>query len=274
MPDTVCEVTVAPTKQPARTDWAFGYADTATTMSVISVSRAVVTAGILFARIIVAIIVWSRRRFSVPHCLAAALVAFAVAAANFANDWPLQVAGFSTAHPLALQSAVMFGVGVVAVILLAAAAGLVLGMTAVRRANTRAPEHPSTRAPEHPSTRAPEHSNGKIGACRRVARSRAARRIRTRPFGRRGKSVFAHADFAASFVPFAASLVDGLGSYIEAVATLALFLSSPPRSRFSTCVRLCGGVSGRLGRWPVGCGGRRGSGLAIVRRVEETFRAV
>jgi hypothetical protein len=87
----------------------------------------VVFGGLLVAAAVGGVVAWSRRRYAPRLFLAATAFMFAVMLAAAANGWPSAQALFVTEIPLPIQLLGAIGIGLVALIINSALAGLALG---------------------------------------------------------------------------------------------------------------------------------------------------
>ena len=94
------------------------------------------TAVLILAGVIAAIISWSRRQFAVLMFLAVFGVCLGLSAMRVTNSFPTMMAGLSTSQPLQLQLAVLLGTSTVGLTLFAAGLALIAGAAPVWSAAT------------------------------------------------------------------------------------------------------------------------------------------
>ena len=105
----------------------------------------VVFGGLLVSAAVAGVVAWSRRRYTPRLFLAATGIMFAVTLAAAANAWPSSQALFVTEIPLPIQLLGAIGIGLVALIINSALAGLALGAQPARLEGSGTPAARETR---------------------------------------------------------------------------------------------------------------------------------
>ena len=95
---------------------------------IFAVLRSLVLVALALTGGIMAVVSWSRRRFSVPVFLGLSVLIFSLTLLGVANQWPATWAGFSTAQPVVNQVAMTLGTLFVALLFLALMVGLLGGL--------------------------------------------------------------------------------------------------------------------------------------------------
>jgi hypothetical protein len=108
-------------------DWERQASSVNTRNLILQVVTSLVPSGAMLTLAIVAVVQWSRRRFSARLFLVALAQMLALAVATFANGWPTFVANLSTSQPYSLQVGALIGAGGVGLLLAAAVPSLVIG---------------------------------------------------------------------------------------------------------------------------------------------------
>ncbi len=105
---------------------------TSTRNLIVRIVVGVVFGGLLVSAAVAGVVAWSRRRYTPRLFLAATGIMFAVTLAAAANNWPSSQALFVTEIPLPIQLLGAIGIGLVALIINSALAGLALGAQPAR----------------------------------------------------------------------------------------------------------------------------------------------
>ena len=117
-------------------DWERTERNAQTVASIVRVAGGLLTAVLILAGVITAIISWSRRQFAGLMFLAVFWVCLVLSAIRVANSFPAMMAGLSTSQPLQLQLAILLGTSIVGLTLFAAGLGLIAGASPVWSAAT------------------------------------------------------------------------------------------------------------------------------------------
>jgi hypothetical protein len=117
-------------------DWQRQSNATDTRNLILQVVTSLVPTGSGVTLAVLAIVWWSRRRFSAKTCFMAFAQIFVLAAIAYANNWPVLIARLSTSQPYSLQVGGLVGAGGVALLIAAAVPSLITGMLPVGLATT------------------------------------------------------------------------------------------------------------------------------------------
>ena len=117
-------------------DWERAERNAQTVASIVRVAGGLLTAVLILAGVIAAIISWSRRQYAVLTFLAVFGVCLVLSAIRVANSFPAMMAGLATSQPLQLQLAILLGTSIVGLTLFAAGLGLIAGASPVWSAAT------------------------------------------------------------------------------------------------------------------------------------------
>lgn len=109
-------------------EWDRQERDQQTIPEMMSAACTIVLAGIVLGGIIVAIVSWSRKKYVVSTFLMLSALVLILNLAGLVNSIPALSAQFSTAQPYRIQMFVLFGAGLVGMLLLSVAIGLVAGL--------------------------------------------------------------------------------------------------------------------------------------------------
>jgi hypothetical protein len=122
-------------------DWQRQANATDTRNVILQVMTSLVPAGSGITLAVVAVIAWSRRRFSARTCFIAFAQVFVVAALAYANSWPALLSRLVTSQPYSLQVGGLIGAGAVALLIAAAVPALIAGTLPIGLSTTnRLPE--------------------------------------------------------------------------------------------------------------------------------------
>src|SRR5262249_1385602 len=105
-------------------DWERRQRATETRALMLRILNGIVFAGLLAAAGVLGVIAWSRRRYAPWLFLAGAGLMLVASFVNAANGMPRILAGLPTAQPLNLQLAILAGVGLVGLTVVASFVGL------------------------------------------------------------------------------------------------------------------------------------------------------
>jgi membrane protease YdiL (CAAX protease family) len=108
-------------------EWRRRDRDRATRASVVRVVCFLLVSVSLMAGVAGAVVAWSRKRFDVRYFLWFFALLAVLEVARYMNSWPTVTAQFSTAQPWMVQALVSVGVGVMALLVTAAAPALLIG---------------------------------------------------------------------------------------------------------------------------------------------------
>jgi hypothetical protein len=117
-------------------EWERRYRAAQTRNLIITVANRFVFGGLLVAAAALAVLMWSRKRYTPRLFVAVALLVFAVSLARSANSWPTTEAQLLTALPLALQVTGAIGIGLVALAVTSTLVGLAFGAFPQRLASS------------------------------------------------------------------------------------------------------------------------------------------
>ena len=109
-------------------EWDRQERDHETIPMMMSAACSIVLAGIVLGAIILAIVSWSRKKYVASTFLILSALVLVLSLAGLMNSIPSLSAQFSTAQPYRIQMFVLFGVGLVGMLLLSVAMGLVAGL--------------------------------------------------------------------------------------------------------------------------------------------------
>ncbi len=109
-------------------EWERSERNRRTIAQVIQIVCTVTMALVFLAGVIFAVVRWSRGRFAVGSFVLFFLVLFGFGVVEVLNSWPAMTANFSTAQPYSLQSSIALVGSLLAMLVIAAAVGLCVGM--------------------------------------------------------------------------------------------------------------------------------------------------
>jgi MFS family permease len=170
---------------------------------IITIANRFVFGGLLVAAAALAILMWSRKRYTPRLFVAVASLMFAVSLAGAANNWPTTESVLVTALPFALQVAAGIGGGLIALAISATLVGLAFGALPQRLAS-------SATLPATDAWRL-GIAVGLAGA----ALSAAAARLATPVWAR-----VSDLDAAGTFLPLAQVAIDPIGGFLLRTAVM------------------------------------------------------